>query len=158
MDRYQKVEKPKPESPINENEIRITTQGAIRNYITYATSLLQVCLPFPFRFLQSICILIDSLHAEFFYVFSLVVDDWFDHWFIVFVPIVVAFSVTSWHWLVAFCSFFSVYWFGCWLLVQGVCLFQWSVIDNALNLRLFALPFVVNIGYTTICLSSTIYC
>ncbi|XP_019414044.1 PREDICTED: glycine-rich cell wall structural protein 1.0-like isoform X4 [Lupinus angustifolius] len=41
MDRYQKVEKPKPESPINQNEIRITTQGAIRNYITYATSLLQ---------------------------------------------------------------------------------------------------------------------
>lgn len=44
MDRYQKVEKPKPESPINENEIRITTQGAIRNYITYATTLLQVLL------------------------------------------------------------------------------------------------------------------
>ncbi|KAE9617859.1 putative DNA/RNA-binding protein Alba [Lupinus albus] len=41
MDRYQKVEKPKPESPINQNEIRITTQGAIRNYITYATLLLQ---------------------------------------------------------------------------------------------------------------------
>ncbi|XP_044501775.1 ribonuclease P protein subunit p25-like protein [Mangifera indica] len=41
MDRYQKVEKPKPDSPINENEIRITTQGAIRNYITYATTLLQ---------------------------------------------------------------------------------------------------------------------
>ncbi|XP_031278272.1 ribonuclease P protein subunit p25-like protein [Pistacia vera] len=41
MDRYQKVEKPKPESPINENEIRITTLGAIRNYITYATTLLQ---------------------------------------------------------------------------------------------------------------------
>ncbi|CAJ1969313.1 unnamed protein product, partial [Sphenostylis stenocarpa] len=36
MDRYQKVEKPKPESPINENEIRITTQGAIRTYITSA--------------------------------------------------------------------------------------------------------------------------
>lgn len=51
MDRYQKVEKPKPESPINENEIRITTQGAIRNYITYATSLLQV-LP-HIRFSQS---------------------------------------------------------------------------------------------------------
>ncbi|KAL0437282.1 UNVERIFIED_CONTAM: hypothetical protein Sradi_0436100 [Sesamum radiatum] len=27
MDRYQKVEKPKPESPVNENEIRITSQG-----------------------------------------------------------------------------------------------------------------------------------
>ncbi|XP_022159880.1 protein FAM98A-like [Momordica charantia] len=41
MDRYQKVEKPKPEYPINENEIRITSQGAIRNYITYASTLLQ---------------------------------------------------------------------------------------------------------------------
>ena len=42
MDRYQKVEKPKPELPISENEIRITSQGAIRNYITYASTLLQV--------------------------------------------------------------------------------------------------------------------
>ncbi|KAL2540742.1 Alba DNA/RNA-binding protein [Abeliophyllum distichum] len=41
MDRYQKVEKPKPELPINENEIRITSQGLVRNYISYATSLLQ---------------------------------------------------------------------------------------------------------------------
>ncbi|GLU20359.1 hypothetical protein SLE2022_365630 [Rubroshorea leprosula] len=41
MDRYQRVEKPKAETPINENEIRITTQGRIRNYITYATTLLQ---------------------------------------------------------------------------------------------------------------------
>ncbi|XVF21411.1 hypothetical protein REPUB_Repub12eG0088200 [Reevesia pubescens] len=41
MDRYQKVEKPKAESPINENEIRITSQGAIRNYINYAIALLQ---------------------------------------------------------------------------------------------------------------------
>ncbi|ERN18878.1 hypothetical protein AMTR_s00067p00150350 [Amborella trichopoda] len=41
MDRYQRVEKPRPESTINENEIRITTQGLIRNYISYATSLLQ---------------------------------------------------------------------------------------------------------------------
>ncbi|XP_059626140.1 uncharacterized protein LOC132269117 [Cornus florida] len=41
MDRYQKVEKPKPEIPINENEIRITSQGLVRNYISYATSLLQ---------------------------------------------------------------------------------------------------------------------
>ncbi|CAA3023821.1 ribonuclease P subunit p25 [Olea europaea subsp. europaea] len=41
MDRYQKVEKPKPESPINENEIRITSQGLVRNYISYATALLQ---------------------------------------------------------------------------------------------------------------------
>ncbi|URE30670.1 Alba [Musa troglodytarum] len=42
MDRYQKVEKPRPESAIiNENEIRITSQGIIRNYVSYATSLLQ---------------------------------------------------------------------------------------------------------------------
>ncbi len=42
MDRYQRVEKPKAETAINENEIRITTQGRMRNYITYATTLLQV--------------------------------------------------------------------------------------------------------------------
>ncbi|XP_075481438.1 uncharacterized protein LOC142522169 isoform X1 [Primulina tabacum] len=41
MDRYHKVEKPKPQSPVNENEIRITSQGLVRNYISYATSLLQ---------------------------------------------------------------------------------------------------------------------
>ncbi|XP_072068540.1 uncharacterized protein [Arachis hypogaea] len=41
MDRYQRVEKPKTESPINDNDIRITTQGRMRNYITYATTLLQ---------------------------------------------------------------------------------------------------------------------
>lgn len=41
MDRYQRVEKPRAETPINENEIRITTQGRMRNYITYATTLLQ---------------------------------------------------------------------------------------------------------------------
>ena len=63
MDRYQKVEKPKPESPINENEIRITTQGAIRNYITYATSLLQVPT------LSEICIIIDLLHVRLFSAF-----------------------------------------------------------------------------------------
>ncbi|XP_057971816.1 uncharacterized protein LOC131160302 isoform X2 [Malania oleifera] len=41
MDRYQRVEKPKEGTPINENEMRITTQGRMRNYITYATTLLQ---------------------------------------------------------------------------------------------------------------------
>ncbi|KAJ3673904.1 hypothetical protein LUZ60_005896 [Juncus effusus] len=41
MDRYQRVEGPRPESAINENEIRITAQGPIRNYLNYATSLLQ---------------------------------------------------------------------------------------------------------------------
>ncbi|KAK4768215.1 hypothetical protein SAY87_003356 [Trapa incisa] len=41
MDRYQRVERPKRDSPINENEIRITAQGLIRNYVSYATTLLQ---------------------------------------------------------------------------------------------------------------------
>ncbi|XP_070057959.1 uncharacterized protein LOC107805575 [Nicotiana tabacum] len=41
MDRYQKVQKPRVETPIKEYEIRITTQGRLRNYITYATTLLQ---------------------------------------------------------------------------------------------------------------------
>lgn len=45
MDRYQRVEKPRVETPIDENEIRITSQGRMRNYITYAMTLLQVCLP-----------------------------------------------------------------------------------------------------------------
>ncbi|KAG6393545.1 hypothetical protein SASPL_147788 [Salvia splendens] len=42
MERYQRVVKPKPEQPVNENEIRVTAQGLIRNYVTYATSLFQV--------------------------------------------------------------------------------------------------------------------
>ncbi|KAD3068515.1 hypothetical protein R6Q59_017472 [Mikania micrantha] len=41
MDRYTKVEQKKPDVPINENEIRITSQGLVRNYISYATTLLQ---------------------------------------------------------------------------------------------------------------------
>lgn len=41
MDRYQRVEKPRAETPIDENEIRITSQGRMRSYITYAMSLLQ---------------------------------------------------------------------------------------------------------------------
>lgn len=44
MDRYQRVEKPRADTPIDENEIRITSQGRMRNYITYAMSLLQVPL------------------------------------------------------------------------------------------------------------------
>jgi hypothetical protein len=47
MDRYQRVERPRPESAIEENEIRITAQGLIRNYVSYATSLLQVRAPSP---------------------------------------------------------------------------------------------------------------
>ncbi|OAY50533.1 ribonuclease P protein subunit p25-like protein [Manihot esculenta] len=41
MDRYQRVEKAKADSPIDENEIRITSQGRMRSYISYAMSLLQ---------------------------------------------------------------------------------------------------------------------
>ncbi|KAD2393323.1 hypothetical protein E3N88_40300 [Mikania micrantha] len=41
MDRYQKVEKPRAEQPIDENEIRITSLGRMRSYITYAMTLLQ---------------------------------------------------------------------------------------------------------------------
>jgi len=41
MEKYRRVEKPKSEfSDIKENEIRITTQGKMRNYISYATNLL----------------------------------------------------------------------------------------------------------------------
>nr|VDC81464.1 unnamed protein product [Brassica rapa] len=40
MERYSRVEKPKLGSPINENEIRITSVGLIRNYISYAITLL----------------------------------------------------------------------------------------------------------------------
>ncbi|XP_024971049.1 uncharacterized protein LOC112510023 isoform X2 [Cynara cardunculus var. scolymus] len=41
MDRYQRVEKPRAEQSIKENEIRITSQGRMRSYITYAMSLLE---------------------------------------------------------------------------------------------------------------------
>lgn len=41
MDRYQKVEKQKTETQINENELRISAQGRMRNYISYAISLFQ---------------------------------------------------------------------------------------------------------------------
>lgn len=42
MDRYQRVEKPRNETPIRENEIRITALGRMRNYIGYGMSLLEV--------------------------------------------------------------------------------------------------------------------
>lgn len=43
MDKYRRVEKPKQQDEtISENEIRITTQGKMRNYISYASSLFQV--------------------------------------------------------------------------------------------------------------------
>ncbi|CAM8935872.1 unnamed protein product [Rhodiola kirilowii] len=37
MDRYQRVEKPRAESPIDVKEIQITNQGRMRNYITYVS-------------------------------------------------------------------------------------------------------------------------
>eukprot|EP01121_Diplochlamys_sp_Union-15-3_P021154 TRINITY_DN846_c0_g1_i2.p1 TRINITY_DN846_c0_g1~~TRINITY_DN846_c0_g1_i2.p1 ORF type:complete len:241 (-),score=47.92 TRINITY_DN846_c0_g1_i2:60-782(-) len=40
MEKYKRVEKQKPQEKIEENEIRITMQGKMRNYITYATNLL----------------------------------------------------------------------------------------------------------------------
>jgi len=39
MDKYEKVEKPREETTIKENEIRITTKGKMRNSISYATTL-----------------------------------------------------------------------------------------------------------------------
>ncbi|KAH1120726.1 hypothetical protein J1N35_003886 [Gossypium stocksii] len=41
MDSYQRVEKPKAETPIDEKEIRISSQGSMRNYISHALILLQ---------------------------------------------------------------------------------------------------------------------
>ncbi|KAM0886393.1 hypothetical protein ACQ4PT_029721 [Festuca glaucescens] len=41
MDRYQRVEKPRKETPISDNEIRITALGRMRNYIGYGMSLLE---------------------------------------------------------------------------------------------------------------------
>ncbi|GKD74857.1 ribonuclease P protein subunit p25-like protein [Tanacetum coccineum] len=41
MDWYQRVENPRAEQPIQENEIQITSQGRMRNYITYAMTLLE---------------------------------------------------------------------------------------------------------------------
>lgn len=45
MEKYERVVKKKDETPIDANEIRITSMGRARNYITYAMTLLQVlCL------------------------------------------------------------------------------------------------------------------
>ena len=41
MEKYRRVEKPKTEGDIQENEIRVTALGQMRNYISYATNLLQ---------------------------------------------------------------------------------------------------------------------
>ncbi len=48
MDRYVRVEQRKTEQPsIQENEVRIMAAGKMRNYISYATTLLTVGLLDP---------------------------------------------------------------------------------------------------------------
>ena len=48
MDRYVRVEQRKTEQPsIQENEVRIMAAGKMRNYISYATTLLTVRGPHP---------------------------------------------------------------------------------------------------------------
>jgi hypothetical protein len=42
MDKYEKIEKPREEAEIKDNEIRITTKGKMRNSISYATTLFKV--------------------------------------------------------------------------------------------------------------------
>ena len=44
MEKYDRVVKKKDETPIDANEIRITSMGRARNYITYAMTLLQVLI------------------------------------------------------------------------------------------------------------------
>ncbi|CAM8902784.1 unnamed protein product [Rhodiola kirilowii] len=41
MERYRRVEKHKSEQTLDQNEIRITAQGLVRNYISYALHILQ---------------------------------------------------------------------------------------------------------------------
>jgi hypothetical protein len=45
MDKYEKIEKPREEAEIKDNEIRITTKGKMRNSISYATTLFKVRAP-----------------------------------------------------------------------------------------------------------------
>ncbi len=47
MDKYEKVERPREEPEIKDNEIRITTKGKVRNSISYATTLFKVALAIP---------------------------------------------------------------------------------------------------------------
>jgi hypothetical protein len=53
MDKYEKIEKPREEAEIKDNEIRITTKGKMRNSISYATTLFKVRAfpPPPFHLL-----------------------------------------------------------------------------------------------------------
>lgn len=112
MDRYQKVEKPKPESPINENEIRITTQGAIRNYITYATSLLQVLHRFRNRLLSKMrnalgfCVFLGFVCSGIFRVFVFVDSVLFVWWMLVLV---------GFDWQCLVCDWLRLFWVVFWL-------------------------------------------
>jgi hypothetical protein len=45
MDSYRRVVKPRTEESFKENELRITAQGLMRNYISYAIALFKVCVP-----------------------------------------------------------------------------------------------------------------
>lgn len=58
MDRYVRVEQRKTEQPsIQENEVRIMAAGKMRNYISYATTLLTVrytsFMFFPFSYITT---------------------------------------------------------------------------------------------------------
>jgi hypothetical protein len=37
--KYQEIIKPRADEPINDNEIRVTVQGRLKNYISYAMNL-----------------------------------------------------------------------------------------------------------------------
>ncbi|KAK1353031.1 Alba domain-containing protein [Heracleum sosnowskyi] len=41
MEKYQKVQKPRPQTPFNENEMRITSSGLLGNFVNYAAALFQ---------------------------------------------------------------------------------------------------------------------
>lgn len=55
MEKYDRVVKKRDETPIDANEIRITSMGRARNYITYAMTLLQVLIAFIWKMCQSCC-------------------------------------------------------------------------------------------------------
>ena len=45
MDKYVRVDRPRVETPILPNEVRITSSGKMRHYISYATSLFEEVSP-----------------------------------------------------------------------------------------------------------------
>jgi hypothetical protein len=55
MEKYARVEKEQgPEELIGENEVRITQQGKTRLYISYATTLFEVCAQKQIRLLLTL--------------------------------------------------------------------------------------------------------